>query len=361
MVTIREISKKANVSIATISKVLNGKPGVSKFTADHVLSIARELNYRPNLNARSLKKGQSQTLGIITEDLTVFNTPDIIDGIDVYCESQNYHYILSNLRLNKRYGNRPTDIDIKECTKLINSLTDTLLSKQVNGIIYIGCHSHAVVPTKYSNEIPFVYAYCYSTNPKIPSVMYDDQKAAFEVTQLLINKGHTHIGVIAGLRESIHTTNRILGYQEALYTNNIPYNPRLTLYGNWERDEGYYLSEELIKAGVTAIFAQNDLMAIGVIDYCNKHSIEVGKDLSLFGFDNREISAYCHPALSTVSLPLFEIGQHATRLMLDILAGHHIEGGLKIMLPCSIIERESTGPPLSRKKNKSEESYETHS
>lgn len=352
MVTIREISEKANVSIATVSKVLNGKLGVSKFTADRVMSIARELNYRPNLNARSLKKGQSQTLGVITEDLTVFNTPDIVDGIDVYCESQGYHYILGNLRFNKRYGNRPNDIDTEECTNLVNSLTDTMLSKQVNGIIYIGCHSHAVIPVNCSNEIPFVYAYCYSTDPKIPSVMYDDQKAAFEATRLLINKGHNHIGVIAGLRESIHTTNRILGYQEALYTSNMPYNPRLTLYGDWERDQGYYLSEELIKAGVTAIFAHNDLMAIGVIDYCNKHGIQVGKDLALIGFDNREISTSCHPALSTVSLPLFEIGQNAARLMLDILAGHNIECGLKLMLPCSIIERESTCSSSPKTNNK---------
>ncbi|MEM5770216.1 MAG: LacI family DNA-binding transcriptional regulator, partial [Bacillota bacterium] len=90
MATIREISEKAGVSIATVSKVLNGKKGVSQATIDSVLSIARELSYRPNLTARSLKNGQSRTLGVITEDLTVFNTPEIVDGIDAYCESQGY-------------------------------------------------------------------------------------------------------------------------------------------------------------------------------------------------------------------------------------------------------------------------------
>jgi LacI family transcriptional regulator len=94
MATIREISKRANVSIATVSKVLNGKGGVSQATIDNVTAIAQDLNYRPNLTARSLKKGQSQTIGVITEDLTVFNTPDIVDGIDAYCELQDYHYIL---------------------------------------------------------------------------------------------------------------------------------------------------------------------------------------------------------------------------------------------------------------------------
>lgn len=340
MSTIREISEKANVSIATVSKVLNGKGGVSQATIDSVMGIARNLNYRPNLTARNLKKGQSRTLGVITEDLTVFNTPEIVDGIDAYCESQEYHYILGNLRFNKRYGNKPTNTD--ERVQLAETLVDTMLSKQVDGIIYVGCHSHTVVPVGNSDEIPFVYAYCYSTDPTIPSVLFDDQKAAFEATQLLISKGHCRIGIIAGQAESIHTSNRILGHQEALYANNIPYNPRFTLYGDWERDQGYELCPKLIEAGVTAIFAHNDLMATGVVDYCNKHNIQVGSDLALIGFDNREISTVSRPTLSTVSLPLFEIGQTATHLILDILDGRHIPCGQKVMLACSVIEREST-------------------
>ncbi len=340
MANIREISEKAGVSIATVSKVLNAKKGVSQATIDSVMSIARELNYRPNLTARSLKNGQSQTIGVITEDLTVFNTPEIVDGIDAYCESQGYHYILGNLRFYKRYGHHPQNTE--ECTELVHSLLDTMLSKQVDGIIYIGCHSHAVVPIRSNAGIPFVYAYCYSADPNIPSVLYDDQKAAYEVTQHLISKGHSRIGVIAGQRDSIHTANRILGYQEALYTSSIPYNPRFTVYGDWEREQGYQLCEQLIDTGVTAIFAQNDLMATGVIEYCNQHGIQVGKDLALIGFDNREIGTVCRPTLSTVSLPLFDMGQTATHLLLDMLAGNHVQCGQKLMLACSVIKREST-------------------
>jgi LacI family transcriptional regulator len=245
------------------------------------------------------------------------------------------------LRFNKRFGRNP---DTKECTRLVQSLVDTMLSKQADGIIYVGCHSHAVVPVSNSDETPFVYAYCYSTDPRIPAVLYDDQKAAFEAAQLLISKGHSKIGVMAGQPESIHTSNRILGYQEALYANNIPYNPRFTLHGNWERDMGYELCPQLIDAGVTAIFAHNDLMATGVIEYCNKHGIQVGKDIALIGFDNREISTVCRPTLSSMSLPLFEIGQNATHLLLDILAGRHVPCGQKVMLACSVVERESTSP-----------------
>ena len=340
MSTIREISEKAHVSIATVSKVLNGKKGVSKETIDKILAIAHDINYRPNLTARSLKKGQSRTLGVITEDLTVFNTPEIVDGIDAYCETQDFHYILGNLRFNKRYGHRPQNNE--ECSRLFHSLVDTMLSKQVDGIIYVGCHSHAVVPVNNNGEIPFVYAYCYSTDPNIPSVIYDDQKAAYEATQLLIDRGHQKIGMIAGPPDSIHSANRLLGHQEALYTNAIPYNPRLTRHGDWERDQGFELGGQLIKAGVTAIFAHNDLMATGVIEYCNENGIVIGKDIALIGFDNREIGTVCRPTLSTVSLPLFEMGQTATHLLLDMLAGRHILCGQKLMLACTVIEREST-------------------
>ncbi len=341
MATIKEISEKANVSIATVSNVLNEKPGVKKETIEKVLAVADELNYRPNLFARSLKRGQSHTLGIITEDLTVFNTPEIVDGIDDYCEKNDYHYILGNLRLNKLYGKGMLS-NTEETSKRLHSVLDTMLSKQVDGIIYIGCHSHAIFPIHNKEDVPIVYAYCYSSDASIPSVLYDDQKAAYNATKLLIEKGHKKIGVLAGLPESTHTANRILGYQEALYSSNIPYNPALTVNGKWTRESGKALAGELIEKGATAIFAHNDLIAVGVIEYCNSKNIQVGKDIALIGFDNREIGTVCSPALSTVSLPLFEIGQSSAHLLLDILLNKQKPKGQKIMLACEIVERDST-------------------
>ena len=153
MATIREISDRAGVSIATVSKVLNNKSGVKQETADRILQIADQLNYRPNLNARSLKLGDARTIGIITEDLTVFNTPEIVDGVASVCETLNYHYILSNLRFNKRYHDNPWDYP--ESNVLVRSAVNDLLSKQVAGIIYIGCHSHLVASLPISRSCAF--------------------------------------------------------------------------------------------------------------------------------------------------------------------------------------------------------------
>ena len=340
MATIREISERTGVSIATVSKVLNEKHGVNAETRQLVMDAARELNYRPNLNARYLKSGRSQTLGIVTEDLTVFNAPEIVDGIAAACDEAGYHYILGNLRFFKRYGNGPKDLE--ESTELVHGVVDEMLSKQVDGIIYIGCHSHVVVSLSDHAEPQFVCAYCTSLDSAIPSIIYDDKKAAYEATERLIRAGGRTIGMIAGPSDSSHSYNRTRGHQEALFAQGVPYNPSLTLVGDWGRDCGYTHGEQLIKSGATAIFAHNDLMATGVLDYCNANGIEVGKDILLIGFDNREISTVCRPQLSTVALPLFEIGQKAAHIMLDILSGKGMPAEHEIMLECSIIEREST-------------------
>lgn len=339
MATIKEISEKANVSIATVSKVLNGKGSVTEKTRKMILDVARELNYRPNLNARYLKSGQSRTIGIITEDLTVFNAPEIVDGIAAACDEAGYHYILGNLRFYKRYGNGPKDL--KESNALVHEAIDGMLSKQVDGIIYIGCHSHIVVSLSEHAEPKFVCAYCISKDESIPSVIYNDEKAAYDLTKLLIEYGDRRIGMITGPVESSHAANRTRGHQRALFDHGIPYDPSLTLVGDWERDCGYALCEKLLDAGVTAIFAHNDLMAMGVLDCCSAKGINVGRDLRLIGFDDRELASVCRPQLSTVAPPLFEIGQAAAREMLNILAGNKPEQHT-VMLDCDIIEREST-------------------
>lgn len=339
MVTIKEISQKAGVSIATVSKVLNGKPGVHRQTAETVRTIAKEMQYRPNQYARNLKKKQHHTIGIITEDLAVFNTPMIVDGIAEYCECSDFHYILGNLRFLKRYGYKPADTE--ESVALVHAMIEDMLSKQVDGIIYIGQHSHVVVSLSGYRNTSFVCAYCCSDHPQVPSIVYDDKQAAFDMTELLIRYGHEAIGVITGPLDSTHTANRLLGHQSALYKHSIPYDPERTLYGDWERASGYARAKKLINQGVTAIAAQNDLMASGVMDYCHEAGIEVGKTLALTGFDNREISAFFRPALATVALPLFEIGYTAAEVLIEQIKGVNALTPHQHLLRCKIIERDS--------------------
>ncbi|HHT89269.1 MAG TPA: LacI family transcriptional regulator [Clostridiales bacterium] len=340
MANLKDIAARANVSVATVSKVLNGLGGSSQETTELILSIAKELNYRPNLIARNLKKQNNKSIGIITEDITVFNTPPIVDGIGAYCEDRGYHYFQENLRLN-RLGIDPV-LNKDEYEKIVNDAVDFMMSMQVNGLLYIGSHSHKVLSIPATKDTHFVCAYCSSTDSSVISVLYDDKKAGYDVAKYLIDAGHKSIGVITGPAESIHTMNRLAGFQEALYDYGIPYNPRLTVQGDWNRDSGYLLTEQLLKNDITAIVSQNDLMAIGIIDYCNTNNIAVGRDLALIGFDNREVSTVCRPTLTTVEIPLFEIGQTAAEILIDKIEDRPIDKTGDVLLDCTIIEREST-------------------
>lgn len=342
MATIREIAALAGVSIATVSKVLNNKSGVKQETADTILHIADSLNYRPNLSARSLKLGDARTIGIITEDLTVFNTPEIVDGVACLCDEQNYHYILSNLRFNKRAD--LSHVDHPQRLPMVHAAVDDLLSKQVAGIIYVGCHSHSVQPFQAYASIPVVCAYCTCQDNSTPCVVYDDEMGAYDATRTLFPKAEGPIGMITGPVDSVHMVRRTSGFVRALSDANLPYDPSLVRVGDWSRDSGYRLGGELIDLGVRTLFVQNDIMAVGVVDWCAQNNIQVGKDLFLIGFDNRELSAVCHPSLSTVSLPLFEMGQAAASILVDLLSGKEPEQK-NTMLECSIIQRESSGGP----------------
>lgn len=339
MPTIRELAEYTNTSIATVSNVLNGKKGVKEDTRRRILEAAQALGYRPNLYARSLRSGQSRTLGIITEDLTVFNTPEIIDGIAAACDEIGYNYILENLRLFKRFGNANRNEAL--CAELAEGAMTDLLSRQADGIIYIGCHSHTIIPISGHSDCRLVCAYCTSSDPAVPSVTYDDEKAAYRLTELLLRRGDTRIGVITGPMDSIHSVNRTIGHMRALYDAHALYDPSLTVVGDWGRDCGYELAGGLIRSGATAIFSHNDIMAMGVLDYCSANGINVGRDLRLVGFDNREVASVCRPSLTTVALPLFEIGRIATQEMIRLLTDGRAERS-KTLLDCTIIERDST-------------------
>lgn len=340
MANMKDIAQKAGVSIATVSKVLNGLGGISNETTERILTIAKELDYRPNLYARNLKKGKFHTIGIITEDLTVFNAPPIIDGIGAVCEESGYKYMLENMRINRLC--QSSDFNEDKYCQLVRDSIDSMLSMQVDGIIYVSCNSYKILPKLFHQNIPFVCAYCNSASLAIPSVLYDDKKAAYDVTGLLIKQGHSYIGTITGPSDNVHTKNRLIGYQEALFDHKIPYNPYLTVSCDWvDRDMAYHATKDLLEQNVTAIFCQNDIIAVGVIDYCAKHNIRVGSDLAVFGFDNREISTVCRPTLSTVALPLTQIGHRSASILIGKIEGNSTVIG-ETYLDCEIIERESS-------------------
>ena len=339
MVTIKEIARITGVSTATVSNVLNGKSGAAgKEKTREIIDIANSMQYMPNTLAKNLQKKKTNTIGIITEDLTVFNAPEIVDGIDAYCEENSFEIILGNMRLYKRYNNDFTDTPKHH--ELTDMMIRSMIAKQVEGIIYVGYHCREISYLPSQVQIPFVYAYCYPGKDIYPSVIFDDEKAAKDVTELLIAKGHKNIGVICGPAASYHTKARLKGFNSAMSKHGIKIKNDIIMYGDWDRISGYRMAARLLDKKVSAIFSFNDMMACGVYEQAAERCLQIGKDISLFGFDNRSISQGYVPALSTVQPPLNEIGRRCAEIILNNVNQSKKYSKI-IYLPCTILERRS--------------------
>jgi LacI family transcriptional regulator len=341
MTTIKEIAKIANVSTATVSYVLNGSDKISEGTRNMVLEVIKSVNYKTNTIAKSLKMKKTNTIGILTEDITVFNTPEIINGINECAEKYNYHIILSNIRLYKRVGNNYKDT--AKFADIISEFVDDLISKQVEGIIYVGAHCRDITGLIENKSIPIIYTYCYTKKEDDVSIYYDDEAAAYDITKYLIKQNHTKIGIVTGLLDSVQCQDRLKGYQRALYESNLLFNPEYMKSGDWEFEKGYISGKELLSLTdpPTAIFSMNDIMAGGIIDAANEMNIKIPTDLSLVGFDNRECSYSYSPKLTTMMLPLNEIGIEGTQTLINLINGNAGSNKNIIRLQCKLIERKS--------------------
>ncbi|MNU95661.1 Catabolite control protein A [compost metagenome] len=340
MPNIKDIAARANVSTATVSYVLNGKKSVSEKTRARVLQIIEEMNYQPNLVAKSLKLKRTQTIGVIVEDVTSFNSSEIIDGIHEYAEEQGFSILLTNIRVLKRIDHFYSKADrVKE---LAPPAVKEIVNKQVDGLIYVGVHPRDVTGLIPDMQIPIVYSYCYTNGADDYSVNYDDYQAAYESTEYLIRTGHKKIAVISGVMDSVPTKDRFNGYYQALNDNNLIFDPALIKTGDWEYESGHRSALELLNMSPCpdAILAMNDNMAAGAVSACHSLGIKVPDDISVVGFDDREFSSYLTPSLTTMRLPLHEMGIEAIRTLISVLNEDSSEEHNK-KLSCKLIERRS--------------------
>lgn len=343
MVTLKEIAKRCDVSVSTVSNILNGIPKVSEETRQKVLQVIRETGYQPNYIAQGLRKKKTKLIGIIAEDISLFSTPIIIESIMSYCEAKNYRTIMVNLRLYARW-NEQWYHDEEEYNSVLNPAIQELLSIKVDGIIYVPGHARNMRCFARDFKIPAVMTYGYTHTPEFPSVVIDDEKGGYDMTEYLLKMGHRRIGIIGGRKDNIHMDKRLLGYQRALFDRQIFYNPDLVCYGNWDRECGYEGAEILIKKNVTAIFCLSDVIAGGVYDYLEENELEAPEDISVVGFDDQVIAQYFRPSLTTAALPLKEIGKKAAELLIRSLDGDEEQTenqSGEVALPCSVIIRKS--------------------
>lgn len=343
--TVKEIAKMCDVSASTVSNILNGKGNVSEQTRQRVLSVIEETGYQPNYFASSMRKQNTRMIGIIAEDLCQFSTNTIVGAVMAYCEEQGYRTILMNLRLYDRWQ----DTWYNDESKLESTLLPVLKEVQsikADGIIYVAGHCRTIKTFPRDFSLPTTIAYATAKQNRFPSVIINDEKGGYDMVKYIISMGHRKIGVIAGVADNMHTKSRMSGCQRALIEAGIPYNPEWTVYGDWQRNSGYECAEKLVDMGVTAIWCMNDLMAGGVYDYAYEHNIVIGKDISVAGYDNMQISQFMYPKLTTNDLPLEEIGRSAAENLLGMLEGETKCSRNPVYIPCKMKIRDSVGRML---------------
>ena len=339
MATMRDVAILAGVSTATVSHVVNGSKKISPETAERVLRAISQVNYKPNTLAKSLRMGQTHTIGILVEDIRGLPVSGIVSGISETLAKGGYKTILYDLHLLEKLYNQYEQIGTYR--QRINEGLNFLQSSDVDGIIYVAMHDRHLDYLFDPMDTPLVFAYSHGTETDT-YVTYSNRDSAADMIRYLLNKGHERIAVIAGHPHSYPTAQRLLGVQMALQQAGLALPQEYIQYGNWEYESGKEQTRKLLKLDPlpTAIFAMNDLMAAGCMAELMSAGLRIPDDMAVAGFDNREIAAYLQPSLTTVALPTTEIGTEAALRIIDMISNPSPHPVRKI-IRCSIIERNS--------------------
>lgn len=299
MTTIKDVAKKAGVSVATVSHVVNGTRYVSDQFKAKVRSAMEELDYQPNAVARSLRKKESKIIGLMIPDNTNPYFAEIAWSIEYASRKQGYSVILCN-----------SDENVEKESSYI----DVLIENQADGIIIVAAGKSSVNFQKLlERKVPVVMVDRDSPNVKTDSIQINNEVNGEMATDHLISLGHKLIACITGPREITPSFDRLDGYKKALSKNKLPINDDFILRGDFKPHGGYLAGCKLleIKDRPTAIFACNDLMAYGVMHAAVEKGICVPDDLSVIGFDDIYLSTYINPPLTTIKQPRIEMGEEA--------------------------------------------------
>jgi LacI family transcriptional regulator len=334
--TLKEIAETLGISITTVSKALKNYSDVSEKTRNAVLALAEELNYTPNSFAVNLRTKESKTIGLIIPEVVHHFFSNVINGIIAEAEKNGYLVII---------------LQSNESLELEKKQVDLLINKRVDGIIMsLSNESNNDFHIKeiLRKEIPFVQFDKISKLIPSSKVVINDQKAAMEAVQHLIDKGCKKIAHIRGPENPQNAIDRFIGYKKALEKNGIQYDSKLVYTcKNVTFEEGIEFAKQIVEdhPDVDGVFVITDLVAVGVLAYFNEKGIQVPNQIAVIGFSNWFMSQVITPKLSTVDQPSYEMGVAAFSLLLEEMICHKYG---KLFLPrtieleTSIIERESS-------------------
>lgn len=332
MATIKEVAKRAGVSIGTVSNVITGNVSVSPVLRERVQTAIRELDYHPNHIARSLKVNQTNMLGLVIPDITNPFFPEVTRGAEDAALAKGYLLVTAN-----------TD----ERMDREQMVVSVLRSRRVDGLLIAiapssGTLSHiesaleAGVPTVCLDRVPPGLA--------LDSVTVDNAKGAQDCVRHLLRSGHREIAIITGCLSLEIGRDRLNGYQAALAEAGIPVCRDLILEGDFREQTGYRLGKELVlrQKRPTAVFVSNGVMTLGVLQALDETGVRCPQDIALATFDDLPLGRAFHPRLTSIAQPTYDLGFRGAQLLIDRIEGRLSDQPVALCLPSELKIREST-------------------
>jgi LacI family transcriptional regulator len=326
-----DVARLASVSQTTVSFVVNNTPDIAipEETRERVLAAVKELGWRPNAMARGLSLRRSHTIGLISDEVVISpHAGKIIQG------AQDAAWASGKMLLVINTGNNP---------ELEQAALETMLERQVEGIIYATMYHRPVTLPDALGLVPAVLLDCYVESRSLPSVVPDEVQGGRMATEALLRRGHRRIGFINNVDRIPATSGRLEGYKQALAAYGVPFDARLVCTGAISGAEGYRCARRLLRLPErpTALFCFNDLIAMGAYDAIKQLGLTIPDNMAIVGFDNLElIAAHLRPPLTTMELPHYAMGQWAVQYLLDHPDGAQLEP-IQHMIACPLIERAS--------------------
>lgn len=332
-VTIYDIAQAAQVSITTISKILNGKDqDISNKTHDRVLRVMEELNYKPNAIARSLVTKKTNVIGLLIPDISNPHFSELARGVEDGAEKFGFNVIFCN-----------TDESQKKELEYLRVLKE----KGADGIIFVPITASRYDVIKeskaYGRPLVVLDRGCECFDPDIGQVVFDNVMSGYLAAKYLTDRGHRRVACITGPKTSKSSCDRLSGYRKALAEAGIGFDPALVFEGDYRFDSGVAGGTSLIHSGATAFFVENGPMAGGVYQAVFAVGKRIPEDISVVGYDDLNLSCMLNPPLTSIFQPKLDMGRKAGEILARMILGEH--GDLYVEYKPRLEERQSVKRP----------------
>ena len=334
MVTIKDVAREANVSVATVSRVLNGSGPVSAETQHKIREIAGRLRYVPHGGARSLITSKTETLGVLLPDLYGEFFSEVIRGMDETAQRHGFHLIISR----------------SHATKHGIDTAMRAMRGRVDGVVAMSPDLDGESLLNLPATLPVVLLCSVSRGDEIDSLTIDNFRGARAMVKHLISLGHERIAIIKGSPRNYDAAERLRGYRQALKDAGLKAERELELEGGFTEAGGHAAGLELIEISPrpTAVFAANDSMAIGAISALRESGVRIPEDIAVAGFDDIPLARYMDPQLSSVRVRICDLGSRAIEMLLDGIAHKNSHARKRERLSTELVIRQSCGAQAGR-------------